>query len=49
MRHVRRHWAAIAAIACAAAAVLLVLLALDVRMWQTSLVRDDLRFRTESR
>jgi len=41
----RRHWAAIAAVACAAAAAVLVLLALDVHAWQTSLVRDDLRFR----
>jgi hypothetical protein len=45
MRHVRRHWAAIAAVVCAGAAAVLVLLALDVHAWQTSLVRDDLRFR----
>ncbi|HVM57833.1 MAG TPA: hypothetical protein VMT74_10230 [Gaiellaceae bacterium] len=45
MTRLHRHRAAIAAVACAAAAVVLVLLALDARAWQTSLVRDDLRFR----
>ena len=45
MRWLRRHWAAVAAVACAGLAVLLVLLAVDVRAWQTSLTRDDLRFR----
>ena len=45
MRRLRRHWAPVAAVACAGLAVLLVLLALDVHAWQTSLTRDDLRFR----
>lgn len=45
MRRLRRHWAAVAAVVCAGLAVLLVFLATDVRAWQTSLTRDDLRFR----
>jgi hypothetical protein len=45
MKHVRRHRAALLALLCAAAATMLVLLALDVRMWRTTVARDDLRFR----
>jgi hypothetical protein len=41
----RRHWAAVAAVCCAGLAAVLVLLALDVHAWQTSLKRDDVRFR----
>jgi len=45
MTTARRHWRALAALLCAGLAVLLVLLALDVRTWQTTVARDDLRFR----
>jgi hypothetical protein len=45
MRHARKHATAALALLCAAAAVILVLLALDARLWQTSVARDDLRFR----
>jgi len=41
----RRHWAAVAAIVCAALAVFVLLLAADVRSWQTTMARDDVRFR----
>ena len=45
MRFLRRHWAAVGAVCCAALAAVLVLLALDVHAWQTTLKRDDVRFR----
>jgi hypothetical protein len=45
MKHLRRHRAALLALLCAGAAAVLVLLALDVRMWRTTVARDDLRFR----
>lgn len=45
MKHLRRHRAALLALLCAGAATVLVLLALDVRMWRTTVARDDLRFR----
>ena len=45
MKRLRKHWAAIAAVVCACAAAVLVLLALDVHAWQTTLTRDDVRFR----
>lgn len=41
----RRHRAAVLAVALAAVAVVLALLAVDVRAWQTTVKRDDLRFR----
>jgi len=45
MRHVRRHRAAILAVLCAGATLVLVLLALDARVWKSTVERDDLRFR----
>jgi hypothetical protein len=45
VKHLRRHRAALLALLCAGAATVLVLLALDVRMWRTTVARDDLRFR----
>lgn len=45
MTFLRRHWAAVAALCCAGLAAVLVLLAVDVHTWQTTLTRDDLRFR----
>ncbi len=45
MKHLRRHRAAILALLCAGAATVLVLLALDARVWRTTVARDDLRFR----
>jgi hypothetical protein len=45
VRFLRRHWAAVAAVCCAGLAVVLVLLALDVHAWQTTIKRDDVRFR----
>lgn len=45
MKHLRRHRAALLALLCAGAATILVLLALDVRLWNTTVARDDLRFR----
>jgi hypothetical protein len=45
MRHIRRHRAAVIALLCAGAATILVLLAVDARMWRTTVARDDLRFR----
>lgn len=45
MTFLRRHWAAVAAVCCAGLAAVLVLLAVDVHTWQTTLTRDDLRFR----
>ena len=45
MTFLRRHRAAVAAILCAGVAAVLVLLAVDVHTWQTTLTRDDIRFR----
>ena len=45
MKHLRRHRAALLAGLCVGAAVVLVLFALDVRIWRTTVARDDLRFR----
>jgi hypothetical protein len=42
---VRRHWLGVTALILAALATLLVLFALDARAWQTSVRRDDMRFR----
>jgi hypothetical protein len=41
----RRHRSALAAVILGAIAVVLLLLAFDVRSWQTTVKRDDLRFR----
>jgi hypothetical protein len=45
MRPFRRHWPALAAASLVAVGVVLVLFALDVRTWQRTVARDDLRFR----
>ena len=45
MKLLRRHKVAVAAVVCAGLAAVLVLLALDVKTWQTAVTRDDLRFR----
>lgn len=45
MRHVHRHRAGLAALACVAAALVLVLLALDASAWGKTVTLDDLRFR----
>jgi hypothetical protein len=45
MSVVRRHWLGFAALVLASIATLLVLFALDARAWQTSVRRDDIRFR----
>lgn len=45
MRHVRRHRAALLSLVCVAAGVGLLLLALDARIWRTTVAQDDLRFR----
>lgn len=45
MSVLRRHGAAAAALVLAALAALLLLLALDARTWQSTVARDDLRFR----
>jgi hypothetical protein len=45
MRHVRRHKTAVLAVICAGATLVLVLLALDARVWKSTVDRDDLRFR----
>lgn len=45
MRRARRHWPALAALLCGALAAVLLVFALDVRTWQTTLTRDDVRFR----
>jgi hypothetical protein len=42
---VRRHRAALIALAFAAVAAALLLLAVDARAWQTTVARDDIRFR----
>jgi hypothetical protein len=45
MKRLRRHRAALLALLCAGAATILVLFALDVSTWRTTVARDDLRFR----
>lgn len=45
MTHVRRHRAALTALAFAAVAAALLLLAVDARAWRTTVARDDIRFR----
>jgi hypothetical protein len=45
MKRLRRHRAALVALLCAGVATILVLLALDVQVWRTTVARDDLRFR----
>jgi len=42
-----RHRNALLAVLCIAVGVLLVLVALDVSTWQTTIARDDLRFRVQ--
>jgi hypothetical protein len=42
---IRRHSPAVLALALVAAAALLILFAIDTRAWQTSVKRDDIRFR----
>jgi hypothetical protein len=44
-KFLRRHWAVVAAVCCAGLAAVLVLLAVDVHTWQTTIKRDDVRFR----
>jgi hypothetical protein len=41
----RRHLGAVAGLVCLVLGALLVLLAVDVRTWQSTFARDDLRFR----
>ena len=45
MTHVRRHRAALVALAFAAVAAVLLMLAVDARAWRTTVARDDIRFR----
>ena len=45
MSVVRRNWLGVAMLVLAGIATLLVLFALDARAWQTSVQRDDMRFR----
>lgn len=45
MTIVRRHWLGVTALVLGAIATLLVLFALDARAWQSSVRRDDMRFR----
>ncbi len=45
MKRLRRHRTALLALLCAGAATILVLVALDVRVWGTTVTRDYLRFR----
>jgi hypothetical protein len=45
MRTVRRNWLGVVAIVLSLVAVVLVLFALDTKTWQSSVRRDDLRFR----
>jgi hypothetical protein len=44
-RRLQRHRAAIAAVALAVIAAVFALLAVDVHAWQTTVARDDIRFR----
>lgn len=45
MTVVRRHWLGVGALVLAVLAALLVLFAFDARAWQSSVRRDDMRFR----
>jgi hypothetical protein len=45
VRHVRRHRGALLALLCLTAGAALFLLALDARIWRSTVARDDLRFR----
>ena len=45
MRHVRRHSLGVAVLLLAGIATVLVLFAFDTRSWQSSVRRDDIRFR----
>ena len=45
MTHFRRHWLPVAVLLLAGLATLLVLFAFDTRAWQSSVRRDDMRFR----
>jgi len=45
MRHVRRHWLGVAVLLLAGVETVLVLFAFDARSWQSSVRRDDIRFR----
>jgi len=45
MTVVRRHWLGLGALALAVLAALLVVFAFDARAWQSSVRRDDMRFR----
>jgi hypothetical protein len=45
MTVVRRHWLGLSALVLAVLAALLVLFAFDARAWQSSVRRDDMRFR----
>lgn len=45
MTQIRRHWLGVAVLLLAGLATLLVLFAFDTRAWQTSVRRDDMRFR----
>jgi hypothetical protein len=45
MKRLRRHRTALLALLFASAATILVLLALDARVWRTTVARDDVRFR----
>jgi hypothetical protein len=45
MNRLARHRHGLLALLCVAAGVVLLLVALDVRTWQTTIARDDLRFR----
>jgi hypothetical protein len=43
--HLRRHWPGVAVLLLAGLATVLVLFAFDTRAWQSSVRRDDIRFR----
>lgn len=45
MTHVRRHWLGVAVLLLTGLATVLVLFAFDARTWQSSVRRDDIRFR----
>jgi hypothetical protein len=47
IRRLRRHRFLVFALACAALAIVLALLAADVSAWQTTVARDDLKFRAQ--
>lgn len=45
MKRFARHRSGLLALVCVAAGVLLMLVAVDLRTWRTTITRDDLRFR----